>query len=113
MSLAQASKANLKARVSSSLLDLKFQAFYNALARGPKLGYLIILSVVLLVIYAELEGTRRAMTFLCDFGKIFSESCSLVGRAVAQRALETGLIVLASGYLQCDYHGDHDFVRQR
>ncbi len=85
------------AKVSGSLLNLKFRAFYNALARGPKIGYLIILSVVLLVVYAELEGTHRAMTFLCNFGKIFNESCSLVGRSVAQRALETGLIVLASG----------------
>jgi ABC-2 type transport system permease protein len=97
MSLVKSAKLEGSAGVSSSLLNLKFRAFYNALARGPKLGYFIILSVVMLVVYAELEGTRRAMTFLCDFGKIFSESCSLVGRSVAQRALETGLIVLASG----------------
>ncbi len=97
MSLVKSANLADNANVSSSLLNLKFRAFYNALARGPKIGYLIILSVVMLVVYAELEGTRRAMTFLCDFGKIFSESCSLVGRSVAQRALETGLIVLASG----------------
>ena len=94
---ARSARVPLEAGVSSSLLALKFRAFYNALARGPKLGYFIILAVVMLVIYAELEGTRRAMSFLCEFGKIFSESCSLVGRSVAQRALETGLIVLASG----------------
>lgn len=97
MSLVKSVNLAGNANVSSSLLNLKFRAFYNALARGPKLGYLIILSVVMLVVYAELEGTHRAMTFLCNFGKIFSESCSLVGRSVAQRALETGLIVLASG----------------
>lgn len=97
MSLVKSMNGLANPRVSGSLVGLKFRAFYNALARGPKLGYFIILSVMLLVVYAELEGTRRAMTFLCDFGKIFTESCSLVGRSVAQRALETGLIVLASG----------------
>ena len=70
MSLVKSAKPSGKANVSSSLLNLKFRAFYNALIRGPKIGYLIILAVVMLVVYAELEGTHRAMTFLCNFGKI-------------------------------------------
>jgi ABC-2 type transport system permease protein len=80
------------------LLGLKLRAFYNAFTHGSRLGYVLVLLFVAAVAVAEFELTRRAMTFLCEYGRIpILEQCSLVGRTVAQRSLEIGLIVLASG----------------
>jgi ABC-2 type transport system permease protein len=82
----------------SSLAGLKLRGLWNSIARGSKVGFAVIVAFAVLVIWAELEGTRRAMMFLCDYGKLpLIESCSLVGRTVMQRVLETGLLVLTSG----------------
>jgi ABC-2 type transport system permease protein len=85
-------------RNSGSLVGLKMRALYNTFARGSKVGYVLVALFVALVAWAEFSGTIRAMTFLCEYGRLpFLEKCSLVGRSVAQRTLEIGLIVLASG----------------
>lgn len=74
---------------SPSLLALKARASANAFARGSKIGFLFLAALGLLLLYAEVWGTWRALNFLGTFGDI--------GVLVFARVLEIGLIVLTSG----------------
>lgn len=76
-------------RPGPSLLALKARASANALARGNKAGFALLGALGLLLAYAEVWGTWRALNFLGTFGDI--------GLNVFARVLEIGLLVLTSG----------------
>lgn len=73
----------------ASLLHLKFTALKNAFARAPKWGFVLVGALALLLGWAEVYGTWKALNFLGKFGDI--------GTNVFARVLEIGLITLTSG----------------
>ncbi|ULH16111.1 AAA family ATPase [Deinococcus sp. KNUC1210] len=81
--------ATPRPRVNGSLLRLKLTGLRNALWRGPKLGFLGLALLGLLLVWAEVWGTTRALHFLGSFG--------FIGLGVFRRVLETGLLVLSAG----------------
>ncbi|GGL88682.1 hypothetical protein GCM10010840_28350 [Deinococcus aerolatus] len=72
-----------------SLLNLKLTALRHTLRRGPKWGYAFIAVLAVLLVWGEVYGTWRALSFLGTFGSI--------GTNVFARVLEIGLITLSSG----------------
>lgn len=74
---------------AASLLALKFTALRNSFARAPKWGFLLVAALALLLGWAEVYGTWKALNFLGKFGDI--------GTNVFGRVLEIGLITLSSG----------------
>lgn len=72
-----------------SLVRLKGRALQNTLSRAPRWIFVLIGALALLLVWAEVAGTLRALRFLGQFGSI--------GVSVFQRVLEIGLIVLSSG----------------
>lgn len=72
-----------------SLLRLKWTALRHAAQRAPKWGFVLVGALAALLVWAEVYGTWRALTFLGTFGDI--------GTNVFARVLEVGLITLTSG----------------
>lgn len=72
-----------------SLLRLKWTALRHAAQRAPKWGFVLVGALAALLVWAEVYGTWRALTFLGTFGDI--------GTTVFARVLEVGLITLTSG----------------
>ncbi|ASN80358.1 putative ABC transporter permease subunit [Deinococcus ficus] len=72
-----------------SLLRLKWTALCHAAQRAPKWGFVLVGALAALLVWAEVYGTWRALTFLGTFGDI--------GTNVFARVLEVGLITLTSG----------------
>ncbi|WP_428194293.1 putative ABC transporter permease subunit [Deinococcus saxicola] len=72
-----------------SLLNLKLTALRHTLRRGPKWGYAFVALLAVLLVWGEVYGTWRALSFLGSFGSI--------GTNVFARVLEIGLITLSSG----------------
>ncbi|MFC4452285.1 putative ABC transporter permease subunit [Deinococcus sonorensis] len=72
-----------------NLLALKLRGLWNALRRGPRAGFVLLALLGALLVWAEVGGTVRALTFLGGFG--------FIGLGVFRRVLETGLLVLLSG----------------
>lgn len=72
-----------------SLLRLKWTALRHAAHRAPKWGFVLVGALAALLVWAEVYGTWRALTFLGTFGDI--------GTNVFARVLEVGLITLTSG----------------
>ncbi len=100
MALAANPKPVLRERYSASLLGLKWRGLWNAITRGSPWGYVVAALFVAAVVYGEWVGVFKALEFVCNAGRTFLEgraSCSLVGRSIASRVLESGLIVLAAG----------------
>ncbi|MFC4639518.1 putative ABC transporter permease subunit [Deinococcus hohokamensis] len=78
-----------RARTSVSLLGLKATALRHALAKAPRAGLLFVGLLGALLLWGEVYGTWRALSFLGRFGDI--------GTNVFARVLEIGLITLCSG----------------
>ena len=74
---------------SGSLVRLKLRGLQNALLRGPKVGFVFLALLALLLVWAEVAGSLRALHFLGSFG--------FIGLGVFRRVLETGLLVLSAG----------------
>lgn len=72
-----------------NLLRLKWFSLLHTFQKAPKWGYLLVLSLALLLVWAEVYGTWQALNFLGKFGDI--------GTNVFARVLEIGLITLSSG----------------
>ncbi|GHF75710.1 putative ABC transporter permease subunit [Deinococcus ficus] len=72
-----------------SLLRLKWTALRHAAQRAPRWGFVLVGALAALLVWAEVYGTWRALTFLGTFGDI--------GTNVFARVLEVGLITLTSG----------------
>lgn len=73
----------------ASLINLKVTAFKHTFQKAPKWGYMLVGSLALLLVLAELYGTWKSLEFLSRFGDI--------GTNVFARVLEIGLITLSSG----------------
>ena len=71
------------------LLALKLRALGHTLRRGPRVGVVFVAALAALLVWGEVWGTWRALTFLGTFGS--------VGTNVFARVLEIGLITLSSG----------------
>jgi ABC-2 type transport system permease protein len=88
-------------RFGSSLLGIKLRSLWNAISRGSITTYIMVAVFVLLLALAEWYGTVRGVGFLCGYGRLIiletNAICSQIGLSVAQRVLETGLIVLSAG----------------
>lgn len=76
-------------RPSGSLVRLKLRGLRNALHRGPKVGFALLGLLGLLLVWAEVAGSLRALHFLSTFG--------FIGLGVFRRVLENGLLVLSAG----------------
>ena len=75
--------------MTGSLLHVKLTGLKTALWRGPQLGFLALALLGLLLVWAEVWGSTRALHFLGSFG--------FLGLGVFRRVLETGLLVLSAG----------------
>ncbi|WP_135228083.1 putative ABC transporter permease subunit [Deinococcus fonticola] len=73
----------------ANLLNLKTTALRNAFRKAPKWGFMLVAGLALLLGWAEVYGTWKALNFLGQFGDI--------GTNVFARVLEIGLITLSSG----------------
>jgi ABC-2 type transport system permease protein len=85
---------------SASLLGLKWRGLVNSVTRGNPWGYVAAAVFVALVVYGEWIGVLKALEFVCNAGRTILDanaSCSIIGRSIASRVLESGLIVLAAG----------------
>ncbi|PNY83100.1 putative ABC transporter permease subunit [Deinococcus koreensis] len=74
---------------SASLLKLKLTALRHTLEGASRPGLLFLAALGVLLVWAEVYGVWRALTFLSTFGDI--------GTNVFSRVLEIGLITLSSG----------------
>lgn len=72
-----------------SLLRLKATALIHSFQRAPKWGFVLVLTLALLLVWGEVYGTWRSLKFLGGFGSL--------GTNVFARVLEIGLITLTSG----------------
>ena len=84
----------------ASLLELKWRGLWNSITRGNPWAYVAAAFFVGAVIYGEWIGVLRALEYVCNAGRTFLDanaSCSIVGRSISSRVLESGLLVLAAG----------------
>lgn len=88
MTIEQLSQAGVP-QTNPNLLRLKWLSMVHTFQKAPKWGYLLVLSLALLLVWAEVYGTWQALNFLGKFGDI--------GTNVFARVLEIGLITLSSG----------------
>lgn len=72
-----------------SLLGLKVTALRHTIQKAPKWGYVLLGTLAALLVWGEVYGVWKALTFLARFGDI--------GTSVFARVLEIGLITLSSG----------------
>ncbi len=99
MSLVSSQTAS-NTRYSSSLLGVKWLSLRNAILRGNRWSYVVVLFFVLLVAWGEYVGTMRALEYVCEAGRSFldfNRRCTIVGTSIASRVLESGLLVLGAG----------------
>ncbi len=84
----------------ASLLELKWRGLWNSITRGNPWAYVAAAFFVSAVIYGEWIGVFRALEYVCNAGRTLLDanaSCSIVGRSISSRVLESGLLVLAAG----------------
>ena len=100
MALASSNPRHKSERYSSSLLTLKWRGLWNSMTRGNPWSYVAAAVFVALIVYGEWIGVIRALGYVCNAGRTLLDaaaSCSIVGRSISSRVLESGLIVLAAG----------------
>ena len=84
----------------ASLLSLKWRGLWNSITRGNPSAYVAAAVFVGLVVYGEWIGVSRALEYVCNAGRTILDAnavCSIVGRSISSRVLESGLLVLAAG----------------
>jgi ABC-2 type transport system permease protein len=100
MALASSNSQSSNEGYSSSLLGLKWRGLWNSVTRGNPWSYVAAAVFVALIVYGEWIGVIRALGYVCNAGRTLFDaaaSCSIVGRSISSRVLESGLIVLAAG----------------
>ncbi len=84
----------------ASLLGLKWRGLWNSVTRGSPWAYLAAAVFVAAVVYGEWIGVLRALEYVCNAGRTIFDAnaqCSIVGRSISTRVLESGLLVLGAG----------------
>lgn len=85
---------------NASLLELKWRGLWNSVTRGNPWAYVAAAMFVSAVVYGEWIGVFKALEYVCNAGRTILDanaSCSIVGRSISSRVLESGLLVLAAG----------------